>query len=174
MHAIRNSLLGLGVIAAAVSFTPVNAGAADYLTGYVGDYSLRGEQSAQFGVEYRFSSPWSGALLSGLRPTLGANVNSDGDFYGYGGFNWDLPLGKTPFVFTPNFMVGGWHHDEGKDLGGPIEFRSGLELSYEMPNTQRVGVAFNHISNASIYDRNPGAETILINYSIPVGAIFGR
>ncbi len=92
-----------------------------------------------------------------------------GAMYGYGGLNLDFAIGK--FYVTPNFMVGAYSRGDGKDLGGPLEFRSGLELSYEMENTHRVGVAFNHISNARIYTHNPGAETLLVNYSIPVGSL---
>ncbi|HID90986.1 TPA: hypothetical protein EYP44_03395, partial [Candidatus Bathyarchaeota archaeon] len=40
----------------------------------------------------------------------------------------------------------------GKDLGGALEFRSGIEASYAFENDSRLGVAFNHISNASLYD----------------------
>ncbi len=138
-----------------------------YLVPYAGwfDVTQGDNSSAQFGVEYRAK-----AYAYGLRPGGGANVSSDGSLYGYGGVFWDIPLLGGKWFFTPNIVAGLYRKSDGKKLGGPIEFRSGLELSYALPRRgERVGVAFNHISNASIYDRNPGAETLLVNYHIPMG-----
>lgn len=141
----------------------------DYVTGYVGVFDIlkTNQDAVQFGGEYRFRQ-WD----FGVRPTLGVNVDVKGGAYGYGGINWEVPLGSSPFSLIPNFMIGAYHQGSSKRLGGPLEFRSGIELDYQLPNTQRVGVAFNHISNASIYHHNPGAETLLVNYSIPYGQLF--
>lgn len=138
-----------------------------YLVPYGGWYnyndSVSDNHAAQFGLEYRFAE-WK----YGLRPTLGANVTSKGALYGYGGLNWDVKL-IDKLLLTPNFMVGAFERGNGKSLGGVVEFRSGIELSYEFANRHRIGAAFNHISNADIYSYNPGAETLLINYAIPLG-----
>jgi hypothetical protein len=141
----------------------------DYLVPYAGIFDIGdSDANAQFGLEYRFAD-----IGYGFRPTVGANVDDESAAYVYGGLNWDLPLGYN-FTLTPNFMAGLYHQGAGVDLGGGIEFRSGLELSYAFENESRVGVAFNHISNASIYDSNPGAETLLINYHIPTDWVGGE
>jgi lipid A 3-O-deacylase len=147
-----------------------NAYATDYLSGSVGWFDIidQDNESTHLGLEYRFN-PWQ----YGFRPTVGANLTTDGALYGYGGFHWDVPLVDNELYLVPNFVAGLYSEGDGKDLGGAIQFRSGIELQYQMPNTHRVGVAFNHISNASIYDKNPGVETLLINYSVPMG-LFGR
>lgn len=135
-----------------------------FLVPYVGLFDVADSDALwQFGGEYRLAD-----VGFGFRPTIGANIDEESDVYIYGGLNWDLPLGYN-FVFTPNFMVGYYDEGSGRDLGGSIEFRSGVEVSYALENDSRIGVAFNHISNASIYDNNPGAETLLINYHIPMG-----
>ncbi len=137
-----------------------------YLVPYLGWYDVTqsDNQAAQFGLEYRAK-----AFAYNIRPGGGAFITSDGAIYGYAGLFWDLPLLGGKYFLTPNFSAGAYSHGDGKKLGGAIEFRSGLEFSYTMPNSNaRVGVAFNHISNASIYDRNPGVETLLINYHLPV------
>ncbi|MGE0754565.1 MAG: acyloxyacyl hydrolase [Alphaproteobacteria bacterium] len=160
----------LAALAFCTMLSPVfTAQAADYVTGYIGwhDFIDDEESSAEFGAEYRFH-PFN----YGIRPTLGLYVTSEGAAYGYGGINWEVPLVDNEVYLIPNFMVGAYGEGDGKDLGGAIEFRSGVEIAYQMPNQHRVGLAINHISNASIYDKNPGAETILINYSIPVGQLF--
>ncbi|MBY0355377.1 MAG: acyloxyacyl hydrolase [Rickettsiales bacterium] len=134
-----------------------------FLVPYIGVFDvLDNKNSTQFGLEYRYVD-----IGYGVRPTIGGNVDSDGGAYVYGGLDWDLPLGYS-FTLTPNFAVGLYHEGDSKDLGGTLEFRSGLEVSYAFENQSRVGVSFNHVSNASIYDSNPGAETLLVNYQLPL------
>lgn len=140
-----------------------HAASGDHIVPYAGIFDVTDDNnSALFGGEYRFKD-----VYWGLRPTLGVSIDTDGGAYGYGGLNWDIPLGSSNFYLIPNFMAGLYHRGDSKRLGGPIEFRSGLELDYQFANAHRVGVAFNHISNANIYSHNPGAETLLVNYSIP-------
>lgn len=140
------------------------AQAAEHVAVYGGAQDVLDNTSyAQFGAEYRFRD-----MFKGLRPTVGINSTDEGDVYGYGGVNWDIPLADSGFYLTPNFMVGLYHQGGGKDLGGALEFRSGIEGSYEFSNGSRLGATFNHISNASIYDKNPGAEALLLVYQHPV------
>ena len=155
----------------ATAALPADALATDYVTGYVGwfDFIDDEDDATEFGVEYRFSP-----VEYGLRPMIGINTNTDGSVYGYGGLSWDVALIDNQLYLIPNFAAGGYSQGSGKDLGHGLEFRSGIEVNYQFPNTHRVGVAVNHISNASLGDKNPGAETLLINYSVPAGTLFGR
>lgn len=141
-----------------------SAYANDYLNFYAGYFDITQDDNnaAQFGLEYRYDD-----VYHGLRPGVGVNLSDDGSVYGYGGFFWDVYLSDS-WVFTPNIVVGGYHQGSGKDLGHGIQFRSGLELSYEFPRQNRLSVAFNHISNASLGDANPGAETLLFMYQHPI------
>lgn len=103
-----------------------------------------------------------------FKPFLGAMATSDEAAYGYAGILVDIYFGRR-WVLTPSFAPGLYREGDGKDLGGTIEFRSQLELSYRFDDRSRLGISFNHISNASIYDRNPGTETLAITYAIPLG-----
>lgn len=135
-----------------------------HLLPYVGAYGVAdSDRNAQLGLEYRWLD-----ILWGLRPTIGLNVDNDAAIYGYGGFSWDLPLGHS-FYVTPSFMIGAYSQGDSKDLGGWLEFRSGIEVAYAFDDGSRIGVAFNHMSNARIYDNNPGSETVLIDYHFPIG-----
>ena len=49
-----------------------------------------------------------------------------------------------------------------------LEFRTSAELAYRFDNNNRIGVAITHLSNANIYNQNPGTETITLNYSVPM------
>ena len=69
--------------------------------------------------------------------------------------------------FTPSFGVGYYDDGNGKKLGNKVEFRTTLELSYELVNKDRIGISFGHISNANIGNKNPGAEIISISYQKP-------
>lgn len=101
----------------------------------------------------------------------GVDGDFDGGFYGYAGLLWDGDLGAG-FHIIPNFAVGGYNTGGSKKLGGTIEFKSTLELDYAFPNDMRVGAAISHISNASIYNHNPGAESLMLTYSVPFGKLF--
>ena len=71
------------------------------------------------------------------------------------------------FIFTPSFGAGYYDDGNGKKLGNVIEFRTTLEISYEMQNKNRIGLSFSHISNANIGNKNPGANIISLSYQVP-------
>jgi len=114
-------------------------------------------------AEYRFGN----ALVWPISPFVGVSGTSDGGFYGYGGFGIDINL--TPqFVVTPNVAAGYFSRGNGTNLGSWMEFRSGAEFAWRLPDQSRIGLAVHHISNAGLTKRNPGAQTIALIYSIPL------
>ena len=74
---------------------------------------------------------------------------------------------RSDFYFTPSFGAGFYDKGSGKNLGNCFQFRTSLEVSYELKNKNRVGVSFSHISNANLGDKNPGVEIISISYHVP-------
>jgi hypothetical protein len=128
-----------------------------------GVFDLAEGDRAQAGVEARFEPV--GFRLFGrdwaLEPGLGAlGIEGDG-FYGYFSLRVPVELGErwraVPFTGAGVYSAG-----EGKDLGGPEEFRSGLEVSLAVGERWRVGVVYSHLSNAVLYDLNPGAESLVV------------
>lgn len=107
-----------------------------------------------------------------FKPFLGITWYTDGAFYGYGGFGVDLFFGRR-IVFTPNAAVGGWSDGTVLRLGHELEFRTGGEIAYRFDDGSRLGLAVHHISNANIGDKNPGTESVVLNYSIPIGRLLG-
>jgi Lipid A 3-O-deacylase (PagL). len=73
---------------------------------------------------------------------------------------------KSNYFFTPSFGAGYYDDGDGKKLGNNIEFRTTLELSYQLKNNNRLGISFGHISNANIGDKNPGVEVLSLSYQI--------
>lgn len=101
------------------------------------------------------------------RPLAAFFIATDQNFFLCGGIGYDIFLGKK-VVLTPSFAPGIYCHSFGKNLGFPINFRSALELSYVFKNQGRFGAQFNHISNAHMLRKNPGADTLYIFYAIPI------
>ena len=106
-----------------------------------------------------------------FKPWVGIEVNTDGMFYGIGGFLLDINVG--PVVFTPSIGVGAWTRGGSKELGSTVEFRSMLEVGYKFENNMRLTAYFSHMSNASIGNINPGANTAGAYIHVPVSMLFG-
>ncbi|HVR97826.1 MAG TPA: acyloxyacyl hydrolase [Thermoanaerobaculia bacterium] len=99
-----------------------------------------------------------------LSPIAGALATSRGALYAYAGLRWDLPLGEH-WTLSPSWALGLYHREDGQDLGGPIEFRSGLELAYRLDARSLLGISLYHLSNGGLFDNNPGSESLLFLYS---------
>ena len=65
---------------------------------------------------------------------------------------------------VPTFVPGVYRQADGRDLGYPLEFRSQLEVGHRLRAGPRIAVAFSHLSNAGLGSRNPGQESLTINY----------
>ncbi len=102
-----------------------------------------------------------------LRPLIGIMGTEKATLYIYGGIAGDIFLGKY-LVLTPSFAPGIYFKGKGKNLGFPLEFRSSMELAYILPNQGRIGAQFYHLSNASFGYKNPGSESLVFFYSIPL------
>lgn len=143
----------------------------DFLTIGAGYYDLFDDESAAEGrIEYRFSEEDRIWIFT---PFVGALATSDAGTYGYAGIGVDVFFGPR-WVLTPSFAAGLYGNGDGKDLGGAIQFRSGVELAYRFDDYSRLGLSFTHISNAGIDDRNPGVESLVLTYSVPFGVLFGE
>ncbi len=118
---------------------------------------------AEVGVEYRFKSP-RGLRRAGLKPVIGGAVNEDEAFWLYAGLRLDYAFARH-WVISPMFATSFYEEGDSVDLGGSLQFRSGLELSYRFGNGQRLGVVFSHLSNAGLEDRNPGANSLALVWS---------
>ncbi len=136
-----------------------------YLGPYLGFFDILDEEKYPLiGAELRankiFTLPFN--------PKIGGYFTEKGSSYLYLGFNIDLPLYQDKVFITPGFSLGSYSQKKGKNLGGKLEFRSSIELSYKMENNHRIGALVTHISNANLYQNNPGAEDLLITYLMPI------
>ena len=108
-----------------------------------------------------------------IKPFVGFESTTDSAFYLISGIYLEDNVGElfvgkeSKFNFTPSFGAGYYSDGDGKKLGNNIEFRTTLEISYELDNKNRLGVSFGHISNANIGDKNPGVEILSFSYQVP-------
>ena len=89
-------------------------------------------------------------------------MTADSATYLYTGVQAQYKLGNLNI--TPSFTPGLYFEGEGKDLGHLIEFKSELQFSLDLSNTSELGFSYNHISNASLGDKNPGANSYMFNF----------
>lgn len=107
---------------------------------------------------------WLPHFVPDLSPTVGGLATEEGTLYVYGGFRSDLPLGEK-WVLTPQLAAGLYYANDGRNLGGALEFRSGIELTRRIGERSRIGLLLYHLSNSRLYRYNPGTESLVLTYS---------
>jgi hypothetical protein len=136
----------------------LGAGAFDITPSRRRDAGIQGD----FRGEYHF-----GDMLWIVSPFIGADVTTRGGTYAYGGFGFDINFGPN-WVLTPNGAVGWYQRGAGTPLGSWFEFRTGAELDYKFADQSRLGIAVHHMSNAGLTQVNPGEQSILLTYQLPL------
>ena len=107
-----------------------------------------------------------------IKPFAGIEGTSDSAYFFIAGVYLDDNVGSlltgesSNFIFTPSFGTGYYKDGDGKKLGNSIEFRSTLEISYQLKNNNRIGLSLGHISNANLGATNPGAEVLSLSYQV--------
>ena len=100
-------------------------------------------------------------FIGNISPITGGFITENSAAYIYTGFEWNVEMGEL--TFTPSFAPGLYHKGDGKDLGHVLEFKSEVQLSYTLSNDTRIGISYNHVSNASLGDKNPGANSYMLS-----------
>ena len=126
------------------------------------DFSDKGKRSNMLGIQHINENLYRESSFGTLQPVTGAFITSDNAAYFYSGFQ--IPKKNGSFTFTPSFTPGLYDEGDGKDLGHVIEFKTEIQISYEISNQSEIGLSYNHISNASLGDKNPGANSYMFNF----------
>tara|TARA_B100001173_G_scaffold203597_1_gene175616 strand:- start:214 stop:714 length:501 start_codon:yes stop_codon:yes gene_type:complete len=126
------------------------------------DFSDDGKKSSLFGIEHINEDLYRESFLGTLHPVTGAFITADNAGYIYTGFQ--IPNRSGALTVTPSFTPGLYSQGDGKDLGHVIEFKTEIQISYELSDNSEIGISYNHISNASLGDKNPGANSYMINF----------
>ena len=100
--------------------------------------------------------------------TIGLSLADTGEAWVGFGHTYIWQPDRSPFYAELHAMTGLYDANGGLDLGGPIQFRSGIELGYENQMGWRYALSYDHRSNADIYSANPGVETYMFRVSVPL------
>ena len=126
------------------------------------DFSDDGKRSTLIGFQHQNENLNRDTFLGNLSPITGAMITADNAGYIYTGIQAKYKLGSLNI--TPSFTPGLYHEGDGKDLGHLLEFKSEVQLSLDLSKSSKLGFSYNHISNASLGDKNPGANSYMFNF----------
>ena len=126
------------------------------------DFSDDGKRSTLIGLQHQNENLNRDTFLGNISPITGALITEDAAAYIYTGVQAQYKIGVLNL--TPSFTPGLYHEGNGKDLGHMLEFKSEVQLSLDLSQTSEFGFSYNHISNASIGDKNPGANSYMFNF----------
>jgi hypothetical protein len=103
-----------------------------------------------------------------LVPGGGVIAGDDHSRYAYANLSREFLLGRA-WTVTASLGAGHFHGGSEVDLGHPLIFQSGIELGRWIEGGWRVGLAFDHLSNAGLSEHNPGTEVLVLRVSMPLG-----
>ena len=126
------------------------------------DFIYDGKRSALIGFQHQNENLNRDTFLGNLSPITGFMITADSAGYIYTGVQAQYKVGALNIV--PSFTPGLYHEGNGKDLGHLLEFKSEIQLSLDLSKTSELGLSYNHISNASLGDKNPGANSYMFNF----------
>ncbi len=126
------------------------------------DFSDDGKKSSLIGFQHQNENLNRDIFLGNISPITGAMITADNATYFYTGVQAQYKIGVLNF--TPSFTPGYYNEGDGKDLGHALEFKSEIQLSLELPKDSQLGFSYNHLSNASLGDKNPGANSYMFNF----------
>ena len=131
---------------------------------FIGDFDFSDHKQSAIlvGFQHQNENLERDTFIGNISPITGAFITENSATYFYTGFEWNVDMGS--FYFTPSFAPGLYHEGDGKDLGHVLEFKSEVQLSYKTSDTTNFAVSYNHVSNASLGDKNPGANSYMFNF----------
>ena len=126
------------------------------------DFSDDKQKAGIIGFQHQNDDLFRESFFGRLSPITGGFLTANNAFYVYTGAQAEYDLGS--FTITPSFAPGYYSSGNGKDLGHVLEFKSEIQMSLNLSDTTEFGMSYNHISNASLGDKNPGANSYMINF----------
>jgi len=126
------------------------------------DFSDHKQKAIFVGFQHQNENLNRNTFLGNASPITGGFITQNSAAYLYTGVEWNYALGEK-IKFTPSFAPGIYYEGDGKDLGHALEFKTELQASYSISESTSLGMSYNHISNASLGKKNPGANSYMFN-----------
>jgi len=156
-------LLFFAIVQSFADETPKNSNETElsFFTGMF-DFSDDKQRSGLFGIQHQNEELFRESFLGKISPITGGFLTEKNAFYLYTGVQAEYELGLLKI--TPSFAPGYYSFGDGKDLGYPLEFKSEVQVSLDLSDSSKFGMSYNHISNASLGTKNPGANSYMLNF----------
>ena len=126
------------------------------------DFSDDKQASGILGLQHQNEELYRKSFLGNLSPITGGFLTEKNAFYLYSGVQAEYDLGFL--TINPSFAPGYYNYGDGKDLGYPLEFKSEIQMTFNLSDSTNLGMSYNHISNASLGSKNPGANSYMFNF----------
>ena len=126
------------------------------------DFSDTKQASGLLGIQHKNEELFRDSFLGKLSPITGGFLTGKNAFYLYTGAQVEYQIGAL--TITPSFAPGYYNYGNGKDLGSALEFKSEVQMTFNLSDSTEFGMSYNHISNASLGTKNPGANSYMINF----------
>ena len=126
------------------------------------DFSDGKQAAGLLGLQHQNDDLFRESFLGKISPITGGFLTENSAFYLYTGAQAEYNLGFL--TITPSFAPGYYNAGNGKDLGSALEFKSEIQMSLNLSDSTEFGMSYNHISNASFGDKNPGANSYMLNF----------
>ena len=126
------------------------------------DFSDNGKKSQILGIQHLNDNLFRDSFIGTIKPITGFMLTADSATYLYTGIQAEYKFGRLNLI--PSFTPGLYHEGDGKDLGHLVEFKSELQLSLDLSPSTEFGLSYNHLSNASLGEKNPGANSYMFNF----------
>tara|TARA_B100001175_G_scaffold306526_1_gene304752 strand:+ start:2034 stop:2555 length:522 start_codon:yes stop_codon:yes gene_type:complete len=126
------------------------------------DFSDKGKKSTILGFQHQNENLTRDSFFGTISPITGAMFTADNAAYIYTGVQAQYKIGSLDI--TPSFTPGLYNEGNGKDLGHILEFKSEVQVSLNLFENSQLGMSYNHISNASLGKKNPGANSYMFNF----------
>ena len=131
---------------------------------FIGNFDFSDDKQAAllFGFQHQNVNLERNTFLGNASPITGGFITENSATYIYTGVEWNYAL-SDKLKFTPSFAPGIYNEGDGKDLGHILEFKTEVQVSYSFSESTYLGMSYNHISNESLGDKNPGANSYMFN-----------
>ena len=126
------------------------------------DFSDDKQAAGVLGLQHQNKELFRKSFLGKLSPITGVFLTANSAAYLYTGVQAEYEVGFL--TITPSFAPGYYHDGNGKDLGSPLEFKSEVQMTFNLSDSTHLGMSYNHISNASLGTKNPGANSYMFNF----------
>ena len=146
----------------AVSYQPNND-----ISVYTGTFDVidkeGDDQTSLVGIEHKNPDLFRDTPFGKISPITGAFVTGENSVYFYTGIQAQYGIG--PLKIYPSFSPGYYEKGDGKDLGSVLEFKSEINVAFDILENSKIGYSYSHISNNDWGNSNPGTDNQQITFS---------